>query len=223
MKNKLKELIEFGGYSYKKEMIKLLVINTVALIGVVVLLLLLKSWIWSLISLFVTILLDYFLLNRYKDKKRDILIARENELVTIISYFEIYIHNHNNVYQSFSNLIPFCSDWMKDKIEQFLRAIDEDKTVQPFIDFANNFQQLSAHSLLLSIYQMVDQGENSKQLIQFNVIFDNLSKTRNQEIIQKKEKALSNMATYPLIGAGIITVTLTISILSVLGDLINVI
>ena len=76
---------------------------------------------------------------------------------------------------------------------------------------------------MLSIYQMVDQGENSEQLMQFNIIFDELSKSRNKEMVEQKDKSLSSMSTFPLIGAGMITVTLTISILSILGDLINVI
>ena len=70
---------------------------------------------------------------------------------------------------------------------------------------------------------MVDQGENSEQLLQFSIVFDELAKNRNKEIIEQKEKSLSNMSTFPLIGAGLITISLTISILSILGDLINVI
>ena len=223
MKNKLKELIEFCGYSYKKELVMIISVNLFSLIAVVSLYLLLKNLIFVIIAFLGVIFIDYFLLSRYKDKKRMILKERENELVSIISYFEVYIHNKNNVYQSFNMLIPYCSDWMKERVEQLLKDIDEDKSVQPYIKFADNFEQLAAHSLMLSIYQMVDQGENSKQLLQFKTIFDELSKNRNKEMMEQKEKGLSNMSVFPLIGAGMITVTLTIAILSILGDLINVI
>ena len=223
MKNKLKELIEFCGYSYKKEMLLIAIINVTSLLGLVLLYLFLKNLLFVIIAFLGVIFINYFLLTRYKDKKRSILKDRENELVSIISYFEVYIHNKNNVYQSFNNLIPYCSDWMKERIEELLKDIDLDKSVTPFIKFANNFEQLSAHSLMLSIYQMVDQGENSKQLLQFKTIFDELSKNRQKEMMETKEKGLSNMSIFPLIGAGLITVTLTIAILSILGDLINVI
>ena len=222
-KNSLKETIEFLGLSYKKEMLKVLTVNLALLGGAFCIYFFLKNLIFTIIILVLLLVSDYFLLTRFKDKKRTMLKARENELIAIISYFEVYIHNKNNVYQSFKLLIPYCSDWMKDKIDDLLREIDEDKTVQPFVNFAHNFQQLASHTLLLSIYQMVDQGENSNQLKQFNVIFDELSKNRNREMIEQKEKALSNMSTFPLVGAGLITITLTISILSILGDLMNVI
>ena len=223
MKNKLKETIEFVGLSYKKELVIILAINAIFLIGAVLVFLFLKTFIYAVLIIIGMMMLDYFLLSRYNDKKKTILKNRENELVSIISYFDVYIRNNSNVYQSFNQLLPYCSNWMKEKIEDLLHEIDEDKSIQPFVNFANNFQNLATHSLMISIYQMVDQGESAEQLTHFNVIFDEISRNRNQEIITQKDKSLSNMSTYPLIGAGLITITLTISILTILGDLINVI
>ena len=222
-KNKLKETIEFVGLSYKKELIIIIVFNAVFLLGAVAVYIFLKNLIFAVLVLVGASLMDYFLLSRYSDKRKAILKGRENELISIISYFDVYIRNNKNVYQSFNQLIPYCSNWMKEKIEDLLKEIDEDKSIQPFVNFANNFKNLSAHSLMISIYQMVDQGESAEQLTHFNVIFDELSKNRNQEMIAQKDKALSGMATFPLVGAGMITIALTVSILTILGDLINVI
>ena len=223
MKSKLKSTIDFVGLSYKKETTKIILINSLFIISGVISYLFLRNLILIIIIFVLLGVLDFFLLTHYDDMKRVILRNRENELIAIISYFEVYIQNNSNVYQSFLKLIPYCSDWMKERIETLLAEIDEDKSVQPFIDFANSFQSLSIHSLMLSIYQMVDQGENSEQLLQFSIVFDELAKNRNKEIIEQKEKSLSNMSIFPLIGAGLITITLTISILSILGDLVNVI
>ena len=223
MKNSFKEIVEFVGLSYKKEILRILIINLLFIVGIALLYFFLNNLVYSLIAVLGLLVIDYLLFSRYKEKKNYMLKERENELIAIISYFEVYLQNKNNVYQSFNLLIPFCSPWMKDKIETFLKEIDDDKTVQPFINFANNFKQLASHSLMLSIYQMVDQGESTEQLKQFNIIFDELARNRNKEMIEQKERALANMSSYPLVGAGLITVALTISILSLLGDLINVI
>lgn len=222
MKNKLKDTIEFVGLSYRKEILKIVLISLVLLISAALMLYFLKNIIYTIMILIALVVVDYMLLTRYNDKKKMLIKARENELITLITYFEVYIRNKNNVYQSFNLLIPYCSSWMKDKIETLLKEIDSDKSVQPFVNFANNFEQLSSHSLLLSIYQMVDQGESSEQLAQFDVIFDEIARNRHKEMKEQKEKSLSNMSTFPLIGAGAITVVLTISIISVLGDLMNV-
>ena len=222
-KNKFKETIEFVGLSYKKEVTILLVTNALLLIGAVLVYVFLKNIIYTVFIFVGLAILDYFMFSRYNDKKKAILKNRENELVSIISYFDVYIRNNKNVYQSFNQLIPYCSNWMKEKIEDLLKEIDVDKSIQPFVNFASNFQNLSMHSLMISIYQMVDQGESGEQLTHFNVIFEEISRARQQEMINQKDKALSGMSTFPLIGAGMITVALTISILTILGDLINVI
>ena len=222
-KNKIKDTIEFIGLSYKKEMTKVVLINTLLLLVTFVLYLVTKNLIVPIIVGIGDLVLTYFLLSRYNDKKKSLLKNRENELISLISYFDVYIRNNNNVYQSFNLLIPYCSNWMKEKIEDLLTEIDKDKSVQPFVNFANQFTSISIHSLMLSIYQMVDQGENSEQLTHFNLLFDEISKTRNREMIEQKQKSLSNMSTFPLAGAGLITISLTISILSILGDLVNVI
>ena len=222
-KNKFKELVEYVGLSYTKELIKIIVLNVILLGGCVAIYWFLKSLIYTIFLFVGTLVLDYFLFTRYSDMKKAILKGHENELIAIISYFEVYLQNNNNVYQSFNQLIPYCSDWMKDKVEILLKEIDSDKSVQPYINFANNFQQLSTHSLMLSIYQMVDQGEDSEQLLQFHTIFDGLSKNRHKEMNEQKEKELTSMSIFPLIGAGLITIILTISIISVLGELIYVI
>ncbi len=223
MKNNLKETIEFVGLSYTKEMLKIIVLNLLVLGSVTLIYFLLNNVVLSIFILIALIVIDYFLLSRFNDKKKALLKSRENELIAIISYFEVYVQNKNNVYQSFNMLIPYCSPWMKDKIEVLLKEIDGDKSVQPFVNFASNFHQLSTHSLMLSIYQMVDQGENTHQLKQFDVIFTELARNRNREMMEQKSNSLANMSTFPLIGAGLITITLTMSILSILGDLINVV
>lgn len=223
MKNNLKDTIEFVGLSYTKEMLKVVAINVATLGCAFLIYFLLNNVIFAIFILIALIVMDYFLLSRFNDKKKTLIKSRENELIAIISYFEVYVQNKNNVYQSFNMLIPYCSPWMKDKIEVFLKEIDEDKSVQPFVNFANNFHQLSTHSLMLSIYQMVDQGENTHQLKQFDVIFAELARNRNREMMEQKSNSLANMSTFPLVGAGLITITLTMSILSILGDLINVV
>lgn len=222
-KNNLKETIEFVGLSYTKEMLKVVSVNIIILGLAFLIYFLLNNVIFAIFCLISLFVIDYFLLGRFNDKKKALIKSRENELIAIISYFEVYVQNKNNVYQSFNMLIPYCSSWMKDKIETLLKEIDEDKSVQPFVNFANNFHQLSTHSLMLSIYQMVDQGENTHQLKQFDVIFTELARNRNREMMEQKSNSLANMSSFPLVGAGLITITLTMSILSILGDLINVV
>ena len=223
MKNKLKKQIEYCGLSYKSEIRKFVLINIV--IGILGFICYFFTKNLSLvISIgFLGLVFNYLIISNYSTKVKLLDEERENEFVTIISYFEIFISNRNNVYQSFSKTIPYCSDWMKDIMSNFLKEIDSDKTIQPFINFANNFKIKIATNIMLSIFTMVDQGESFEQINQFQLLFEQLQKSKRIENLEKKQRSLSILTSLPLVGAAGMTVTLTISVISIIGDLINVI
>lgn len=148
---------------------------------------------------------------------------RNSEFISLLSYFELFISNHNNVYKSFESIIPYCSDWMQEKVDNMLKEIDQDKSVAPFVNFANNFEYLVIQNVMISIYQMVDQGESQQMLSQFDHLFTSLSDNLFSEKIESKTKSLDTLNAFPLLGAGLITIILTFSIMSILGDITSVI
>ena len=223
MKNKLKSQIEYCGLNYSSEMRKLVLINIVSVIMALAFFFLTKQINIVVSVSLLALVIDYLIISNYSTKVKLLDEERENEFVTIISYFEIFISNGNNVYQAFTKTIPYCSDWMKDIMSNLLKDIDGDKTIQPFINFANNFKLKIVTNIMLSIYTMVDQGESFEQINQFQILFEQLQKSKRIENLEKKQRSLSILASLPLVGAAGMTVTLTISVISIIGDLINVI
>ena len=223
MKNKLKKQIEYCGLNYSSEIRKIILLNIISLIAALITYFFTKNI--SLIISFsaLVLVINYQIVSNYSAKVKLLDEERENEFVTIISYFEIFISNKNNVYQSFSKTIPYCSDWMKDVMSNFLKDIDGDKTIQPFINFANNFKIKIATNIMLSIYTMVDQGESFEQINQFQILFEQLQKSKRIENLEKKQRSLSILASLPLVGAAGMTIALTISVIQIIGDLVNVI
>lgn len=223
MKNNLKNKIEYCGLNYNAEIRKISIINIAFLLIGIGLYFVLKEvrYIVSLVLLLLTI--DYLLISNYSTKMKQLDEEREDEFITVISYFKVFISNKNNVYQSFVKTIPYCNDWMKDVISNFLKDIDNDKTVQPFVNFATNFKAKIVTNIMLSIFSMVDQGESFDQISQFQIVFEQLEKSRKLEKLDKKQRSLSSLASLPLIGAAGMTVALTISVVSIIGDLVNVI
>lgn len=154
-------------------------------------------------------------------QKGDIEKAHENEFVDIINYFEMFLANDFNIYQSFQEVLAYSSPWMRNKIETLLISIDEDKSVKPFISFAKNFKNGAIENVMISIYQMIDDGHNNVSLSQFNLMFDKFEENNRREIIYKKESDLQKLNVYPLVGAIITTLILTFSILSLVGEMTN--
>ena len=223
MLNNLKKTIEYVGLSYKKEQIKIILANIICLALFAVVMIFKRTPMMIILGLLIIVGVNYYIFSSYSSKKQKLNKDRADEFVQIIAYFRIFISNRNNVYQSFSKIIEYSSDWMKDKLEIFLRAIDSDKSIKPFTDLADRFELPIARNVLVSIYQMVEQGETSEQLNQFTVLFEQMSKTLNDERKDRKLRSFDLVSYFPIIGAGLVTIALTFSMLSLVGDMINVI
>ena len=222
MLNKFRNYLESLGYSFNKELTLIIISNILCLGLSVALILLTKQLFIGLSSLLSLILVNGLIFYRYSNKKKEIIDNHEDEFVTIISYFQIFINNNCNVYQSFQNTLSYSSDWMQEKIQLLLLNIDRDKTVKPFVDFAKNFHNAIAHNVMLSIYQMIDEGESGAHMVQFSILFDQLSHSQHKARLDNKDKSLGSLSTFHLIGAGLITLLITFGIITIMGDMINV-
>ena len=217
--NNFKNTLQFLNLSLKKEVIKLAIVN-IALIAIIVIAsIFVKEFYVFIMIIFGGIFIDYYLISSYGSKKDQIIRDREDEFVSMISYFKIFITNGNNVYHSFECIVPYASEWMSNEINNLLNDMDRDKTVRPFIDFAKQFNSPTIENVMLSIYQMIDEGENENRLNHFTFSFEQFSNNHKDALIASKQKSLDGVNVFPLIGSSIITVVLTFSVLSLLGDM----
>ena len=223
MKRSFKDRIVSLGLSYQKEVAFLFIINFLILIGAAaVYLFLFQKILVVIIGAAILLATNYLFISRYSMIEKNIQKEHLDELISLLSYFELFISNGNNVYNSFKLLIPYSSMFMEDAITSLLNQIDSDKTVGPFITFASKFDNHIVESLMLSIYQMVDNGENSGQFNEFSVLFSTISKEHHDRVIEQKKNKLDTLDSLPLFGAGAITIVLAMSILTIVGDLIDV-
>lgn len=219
---RLNELLDFIGANRKIELIKALVLNVGIIAIVAIATIFLKQIIIAFVGIILILMANYILLNTYLSKKKEILVERESEFISIIGYFQFFISNGFNVYQSFQSLIPYSSIWMEEQIQSLIAQIDNDKSVKPFINFANKFTNKIANNVMLSIYQMVDEGENNIHLLHFQSLFEELKRNQQKDLIDGKDRSMSSLSSLPLIGAGAITVLLTFGIIFLMGEMINV-
>mgnify|MGYP003309407068 CR=1 FL=1 len=219
----LKSNISFLGLNYKKEILKIIVINLI-LSSFIILIILFKLPLNLIIALLIFIaFIDYFLISRYADFKKALIKKRDDEFIDMLSFFQIYVSNNIGIYKTFEMIIPFTSEWVQDNIRNFLSKVDQDKSVKPYIEFAEQFNNIIFESVMISIYQMVDEGNTSLRANQFNSLFTQLSNSHQIELVESKRSNMDILNSFPLIGAGYITLLLTFSIISIIGDFINVI
>ena len=140
MKRTFKDRLAALGLSYQKE---LLIISLIAIVFVaitIVIILILKEIYIALIALAFGVVVLYMYISRYRTMEKNKEKENVDELISLLSYFEIFISNGNNVYTSFKMLLPYCGQYLFDAVSSLLNQIDVDKTVGPYITFATNLK-----------------------------------------------------------------------------------
>ena len=125
MKKSFKQRLLELGLSYKKEMAIIFLINLLALGMGAAGFYFLKSVIAIVIAVIGLLIANFLLFSRYGTMEKYRQKEHLDELISLLSYFEIFITNKNNVYTSFRLLIPYCSSFMEEAITTLLNQIDK--------------------------------------------------------------------------------------------------
>ena len=180
-----------------------------------------KQLLYLAIGVALLFIFDLLFLSRYS---RQIMAKNsENlqEFATIFGYFRIFLHNGYSVYSGLKEIINFASVSLKRSLEKLINDIDKDKSVQPFVDFAHQFNEIIIEEMMISIYQLIDDGESSDYLNQFELIFDKFSDLLYQKYLRTKDSRLGLLSSAPLIGSCFLIIVLTLGIITIIGDLVN--
>lgn len=156
----------------------------------------------------------------FKERKIEAIVL-EKEFVTLFTYFQVYLKNGYNIYNALKEISYFASPALKDDFENLLVSIDEDKSVQPYINFAHIFKPVIYEQFMISIYQMVENGPNEKYLRQFDVIFEKISSEVYRDEQLKRERKINNANVTPLLGAALLIIMITVGVVSIVGGMIS--
>ena len=209
------------GLSPKKEFIIFGVVNLVLISLAIVGKMFLNNNVFLLIGPGIAVIFSILFLTRYETAINKINSNNLLEFSDLFSFFRIYIKNGYNVYNALKEISNFANDNLKELLEQLLNEIDCDKSVQPFINFAKNFDEIIIEELMISIYQMIDEGEQSNYLVQFEFIFDKFSENLIAKELKKKDSRLATLSSSALVGSCFLVVVIAIGIVGVVGDLTN--
>ena len=221
MIKRFKDKILLAGLNPKKEFWIFVSVNFALLVVGVLLFVFLKDLIYSAIVLGLMFIFSLLFLTRYSKRISQKNTENLQDFATLFGYFRIFIHNGYSVYSALKELLNFANSDLEKGIQNLLDEIDSDKSVQPFIKFSKQFNEIIIEELMISIYQLIDDGESSDYLIQFELIFDKFSEILYSKYLKSKDSKLATLSSAPLIGSCFLIVVLTIGIISIIGGLIN--
>ena len=218
---KLKEKMLILGLNPKRELLIVLIADLVLILAGVLTFVFLKQLLYLASCLGVSFIFDLLFLTQYSKQISNKNTENLQEFAVLFGYFRIYIHNGFSVYSALKELLNFANESLKKDLEELISEIDSDKSVQPFVKFGKKFNEIIVEEMMISIYQMIDDGENSNYLSQFELIFDKFSDLLYEKYLRAKNSKLGTLSNAPLLGASFLVVILTIGVISILGEVIN--
>ncbi len=218
---KFKKRLENIGLNYKKE---------IAIYVVVILLLITSSGLgyFFLRSLYILVaslgfalIFTFIYFSRYSSMEEKQKLDNINDFINVFTFFKTYIKNDYNIYSSLKEISTFSNQFTLEKLNILINEIDNDKTVEPFIRFARNYDLLIIEQLMISVFQMVDQGNNSSYINQFDILFSKLKDEQYQKDNGRKEKRLSSLTVFPMIGSGYLIIVISVGVVQMIGEMLS--
>ena len=219
MKN-LKSKIEQLGYVYKNELLIFVIPSALVFVISIVLTVLFKNILMIGVSFLFIMVYAFSFYYRYSKKKQEIERNYINAFINYFSFFRIYIANGESVYLALNKTLEFASDNIKPFIEGLLAEIDKDKTIQPFIRFAANFKMKLIEDIMISVFEMVENGNNINYINQFTTIFENFKLRINRSNSESRFNKFDTFINSSLIGSGLIMIVLVYGIINLIGEII---
>ena len=221
MKKLTQRMIDLG-LSVKKELTNGLLISLL-LIGIgIASYFFLNSYIYLGAGFALALVFNVFYFSRYSKLEIQQADLAKQDFVSLFTFFKIYLHNGYSVYTALKEIQAFADKQLATYLAELIHDIDEDKSINPFIRFGRKFNDLIIEEMMISIYQMIDDGSNPSHLSQFDIIFGKISDLAYQKDIEKKRNGLASMATFPLIGSGVLIIMVTFGIITVMEEMVNV-
>ena len=151
MKN-LKAKMLLLGLNPKKEFLFILIADLSLVIVGILLFIFLKQITYVAMCVGLLFVFDLLYLSRYSKQINEQNTRNLQEFAALFGYFRIYIHNGFSVYSALKEITVFANPSLKKLLEELIKEIDDDKSVQPFIKFAKEFNEIIVEEMMISIY-----------------------------------------------------------------------
>lgn len=218
MKN-LKNKIENLGYIYKNELILMAVPSLIFIVLGIGLAIIFKSLIFALALIGVSLIYLFSFYYKYSKKEQTLNNKLIDSFISYFGFFRIYIANGDSVYLALNKTLEFAPNNIKPYIEGLISEIDKDKTITPFIRFAGYFKMKLIEDIMISIYEMIENGNNLNYINQFTSIFENFKIRVNKSNSERRFAKFDSFITTSLVGSGAVMIILVYGIINLIGEI----
>lgn len=216
---KLKERIKNLNLDYKKEISKIFILNLLLIILLVGIIVFYFNLLYIVVISSAFLILNYLYFMRYSKLEIEQKERQIDEFIELFSYFRIYLSNNQNVYMALKAIKEFSSFETANRLDNLLSGIDEDKSIAPFIEFSSYYNNKTIDEVMISLYEMINEGNELLYINQFVRLFEEFKNRRNEDRKIKRYKSFDFLTILALVGSGVIMIILVFGVIGLLGDM----
>ena len=156
----------------------------------------------------------------YQDHQQDnYLRARQKHMIDAYRLIKVMLMQSISPYQALQTVLPFVDAKLAENIHDLLMAIDQDKSIHPYLHFASGFHSLMIEQLFFALYQLENQGGHSQQLQQFQYLFDQAEHQYYQSQLNQFHEGMQNANGYVMVATGMIAFSLLIGVMQLIAGM----
>ena len=144
----------------------------------------------------------------------------QKQLMDAYRLLKVLILQGQSPYQAMQTILPYIESNLAEFFQGLLMDIDQDKSIQPYLNFARQFKSIMAEQLLFSLYQLENQGGDGRQLQQFQYLFDQLEHQFYQQELLKFHEKMQQQNHSVMIATALIAITLLFGVMQLIGGML---
>jgi hypothetical protein len=156
----------------------------------------------------------------YLDHQQDQrLRTRQKDMIDAYRLIKVMLMQAVSPYQALQTILPFVKSDLAENIHDLLMAIDQDKSIHPYLHFASGFHSLMIEQLFFALYQLENQGGQGQQLQQFQYLFDQAEHQYYQSQLNQFHEGMQNANGYVMVATGMIAFSLLIGVMQLIAGM----
>lgn len=197
-----------------------LVVITISLLSISLRLLFWPWWQVGLAGISIFLFGEFFLYLQQEKTKEHLIATKQKQFIDAYRLIKVLLMQPTSPYQALQIIIPFIHPSLAQDIHTLLLSIDQDKSIFPYLQFANTFRSLMIEQLMFALYQLENQGGGSQQLQQFQYLFDQADQQHYQGQLLQFHEQMQNANGYVMAATGLIAFSLLVGVIQLIAGMI---
>ncbi len=151
---------------------------------------------------------------KFPIKKKEDNTKIQFQFISFLAYFNAFLTCGENVYQALKSTSESVDGKLQMDASDLLHEIDIDKSINPFLHFANKFNNETISQIITMIYQFSVNGVGEDRIVAMIPLLDRLKNITINEYIKKESSDLNLYLSTPLIGISIVSVFFSLGVLA---------